>query len=42
MDMCTEKDNEELMEALITAARAAFLSLKGNNQRTFLFLCICI
>jgi len=27
MDMCTEKENEELIEALVKAARAAFLFL---------------
>ena len=37
MDMCTEKDNEELMEALITAARAAFLSLKETTKEHFYF-----
>lgn len=41
MDMCTEKDNEELIEALVKAARAAFLSLK-ETTRTFLFLCVYI
>ena len=35
MDMCTEKDNEELVEALVTAARAAFLSLKETTQEHF-------
>lgn len=42
MDMCTEKDNEELLEVLITAARAAFLSLKETTKEHFYFLCICI
>ena len=37
MDMCTEKDNEELVEALVTAARAAFLSLKETTQEHFYF-----
>lgn len=37
MDMCTEKDNEELMEALITAVRAAFLSLKETTKEHFYF-----
>lgn len=37
MDMCTEKDNEELMVALITAARAAFLSLKETTKEHFYF-----
>ena len=37
MGMCTEKDNEELMEALITAARAAFLSLKETTKEHFYF-----
>ncbi len=35
--MCTEKDNEKLMEALITAARAAFLSLKETTKEHFYF-----
>lgn len=33
--MCTQKDNEELMEALIAAARAAFLSLKEITKEHF-------
>ena len=37
MDMCTEKENEELMEVLITAARAAFLSLKETTKEHFYF-----
>lgn len=37
MDMCTEKDNEELLEVLITAARAAFLSLKETTKEHFYF-----
>ena len=35
--MCTEKDNEKLMEALITTARAAFLSLKETTKEHFYF-----
>ena len=35
--MYTEKDNEELVEALVTAARAAFLSLKETTQEHFYF-----
>ena len=35
--MCTEKENEELMEVLITAARAAFLSLKETTKEHFYF-----
>lgn len=30
--MYTEKDNEELIEALVKAARAAFLSLKETTK----------
>ncbi len=37
MDMCTEKDNEELIEALAKAARAAFLSLKETTKEHFYF-----
>ena len=35
--MCTEKDNEELIEALVNAARAAFLSLKETTKEHFYF-----
>ena len=35
--MCTEKDNEELVEALVKAARAAFLSLKETTKEHFYF-----
>ena len=35
--MCTEKDNEELIEALVKAARAAFLSLKETTKEHFYF-----
>ena len=35
--MCTEKDNEELIEALVNAARAAFLSLKETTKENFYF-----
>ena len=37
VDMCTEKDNEELIEALVKAARAAFLSLKETTKEHFYF-----
>lgn len=37
MDMCTKEDNEQLMEALIAAARAAFLSLKETTKEHFYF-----
>lgn len=37
MDMCTEKDNEELIEALVKAAKAAFLSLKETTKEHFYF-----
>ena len=33
--MCTKKDNEELIEALVKAARAAFLSLKETTKEHF-------
>ena len=36
-NMCTEKDNEELIEALVKAARAAFLSLKETAREHFYF-----
>lgn len=35
--MCTERDNEELIEALVKAARAAFLSLKETTKEHFYF-----
>ncbi len=35
--MCTEKDNEELIEALVKAARTAFLSLKETTKEHFYF-----
>ena len=35
--MCTEKDNEELIEALVKAAGAAFLSLKETTKEHFYF-----
>ena len=35
--MCTKEDNEQLMEALIAAARAAFLSLKETTKEHFYF-----
>ena len=35
--MYTEKDNEELIEALVKAARAAFLSLKETTKEHFYF-----
>ncbi|MCI8416829.1 MAG: DUF4303 domain-containing protein [Lachnospiraceae bacterium] len=35
--MCTEKDNEELIEALVKAARLAFLSLKETTKEHFYF-----
>ena len=35
--MYTEKDNEELIEALVKAARAAFLSLKETTKENFYF-----
>ena len=34
--MCTEKDNEELVEALVKAARTAFLSLKETIKEHFI------
>lgn len=34
--MCTKKDNEELIEALVKAARAAFLSLKETTKEHFI------
>ncbi len=37
VDMCIEKDNEELVEALVKAARAAFLSLKETTKEHFYF-----
>ena len=37
MNMCTKEDNEQLMEALIAAARAAFLSLKETTKEHFYF-----
>lgn len=33
--MCTKEDNEQLTEALIAAARAAFLSLKETTKEHF-------
>ena len=35
--MYTEKDNEELIEALVKAASAAFLSLKETTKENFYF-----
>ena len=35
--MCAEKDNEELIEALVKAAKAAFLSLKETTKEHFYF-----
>lgn len=35
--MYTEKDNEELIEALVKAARAAFQSLKETTKEHFYF-----
>ena len=35
--MCTEKDNEELIESLVKAAKAAFLSLKETTKEHFYY-----
>jgi len=35
--MITEKDNEELIESLVKAAKAAFLSLKERTKEHFYF-----
>ena len=37
MNIWTDKDNEELIEALVKAARAAFLSLKETTKEHFYF-----
>lgn len=37
MDMFTKKDNEELTEALVKAAREAFLSLKETTKEHFYY-----
>lgn len=35
--MCTETDNEKLIEVLVNAAGAAFLSLKETTKEHFYF-----
>lgn len=37
VDMCTETDNEKLIEVLVNAAGAAFLSLKETTKEHFYF-----
>ena len=40
--MCAEKENEKLIEALVEAARAAFLSLKDTTKEHFYFYALIL